>query len=296
MSVPAAYLTIILIWSTTPLAIQWSSEGDGFLFAVLARMTVGVVLCLLLLKTFKVALPMHRDARRTYVAAGLSVYGAMLCVYWGARYVPSGLIAVLFGLSPIVTGIVAAIGLGERAFTPGKLAGMLLGVAGLALIFGSRLALHEHAWAGIGAVLLAVVLQAISLVWVKRIGGSMPALAVTGGALLLAVPLYAVTWALADGVPPTTLAPRAGWAILYLGVFGSVLGFNLYFYVLKRMQAGQIALITLVTPVCALLLGHFLNGESIQPAVWLGAASICAGLALHQWETLAAAVSARKAE
>lgn len=296
MSVPAAYLTIILIWSTTPLAIQWSTDGNGFLFALLARMTVGVVLCLLLLRAFKVTLPMHRDARRTYVAAGLGIFGAMLCVYWGARYVPSGLVAVLYGLSPIVTGIAAAIWLGERAFTPGKLAGMLLGVVGLALIFGSRLALHEHAWTGIAAVLLAVVLQAISLVWVKRIGSSMPALAVTGGALLLAVPLYALTWALADGVPPPTLPPRAGWAILYLGVFGSVLGFNLYYYVVKHLQAGQIALITLVTPVCALLLGHFLNGENVQPLVWLGAASICCGLVLHQWETLAAAAYARKSE
>ena len=51
MSVPAAYLSIILIWSTTPLAIQWSSTGNGFLFPVMARMIIGLAICVLLLAT-----------------------------------------------------------------------------------------------------------------------------------------------------------------------------------------------------------------------------------------------------
>ncbi|MBU2479196.1 MAG: EamA family transporter, partial [Gammaproteobacteria bacterium] len=46
MSMPAAFLGVILIWSTTPLAIQWSSEGGGFLFGVAARMWLGALFCL----------------------------------------------------------------------------------------------------------------------------------------------------------------------------------------------------------------------------------------------------------
>ena len=49
MSIPAAYLGIVLIWSTTPLAIQWSTQGTGFAFAVLARMLIGVIVAALLL-------------------------------------------------------------------------------------------------------------------------------------------------------------------------------------------------------------------------------------------------------
>ncbi|HID49904.1 MAG TPA: EamA family transporter, partial [Chromatiales bacterium] len=49
MSVPAAYVGIIIVWSTTPLAIKWSGEGAGFLFGVSARMLLGAVVCLLLL-------------------------------------------------------------------------------------------------------------------------------------------------------------------------------------------------------------------------------------------------------
>ncbi len=286
MSIQAAYLSIILIWSTTPLAIQWSTEGTGFLFAVTARMLIGVVICLLLMMVFRVKLPLYREARLTYFAGGLGIFGAMSCVYWGALYIPSGLIALLFGLQPIITSLAAAFWLNERSFTLNKVLGALLGLLGLVAIFGSGLSAGAHVGAGVGVVLLAVVLQSVSLVWVKRIGADLPALSVTSGALLVAVPLFALSWALVDGTVPESLVPRAGWSIVYLGVFGSVVGFNLYFYIIKRLEAGQTALITLITPVSALMLGHVLNGEKIQSAVWIGTVCILCGLMLHQWQVL----------
>jgi drug/metabolite transporter (DMT)-like permease len=286
MSVPAAYLSIILIWSTTPLAIQWSSTGDGFLFPVMARMAIGLALCVLLLVVLKIKMPWHRDARNTYLAAGLGIFGTMLCVYWGARYISSGLIAVLFGLTPIFTSIAAAFWLEEQSFSPGKILGTLLGIAGLASIFGSGLSLGAHALPGISMVLFAVMLQSLSLVWVKRIGATIPAMAVTSGALMIVAPLLLLVWEIFDGVLPLAITPRASWSIIYLGVFGSVLGFSFYFYVIKRMEAGQIALITLITPVSALLLGQFLNGEKIQSGVWLGTIFVLCGLVSHQWQVL----------
>lgn len=80
---------------------------------------------------------------------------------------------------------------------------------------------------------------------------------------------------------------RAGAAIVYLGVFGSVLGFALYYYVIKHMETGKVALITLVTPVIALWLGSLLDGEAVGVRGWLGAACIGLGLSLHQWQSLA---------
>jgi drug/metabolite transporter (DMT)-like permease len=112
-------------------------------------------------------------------------------------------------------------------------------------------------------------------------------MAVTSGALMLVAPALVFIWEIFDGVLPHTIAARASWSIAYLGVFGSVLGFNFYFYVIKRMQAGQIALITLITPVSALLLGQMLNGEKIQAGVWIGAVCVMLGLLTHQWQLLA---------
>jgi len=293
MSVPAAYLSIILIWSTTPLAIRWSEYGDSFLFPLMARMLIGLVICILLLPLFRIRMPWHRAALMTYLAAGLGIFGTMLCVYWGARYISSGLVALLFGLTPIFTSIAAIFWLSERNFTPSKLIGTLLGLLGLMAIFGSGISLGEHAVAGILAVLLAVLLQSLSLVWVKRIGASIPAMAVTSGSLMLVAPLFLLLWLLFDGTLPQSVAPRASWAIAYLGLFGSVLGFNFYFYVIKRMEAGQIALITLITPVSALLLGQLLNGEQILTGVWLGAACVLLGLFSHQWQVFKSALLSR---
>src|SRR3569623_1866358 len=234
MSVPAAYIGVILIWSTTPLAINWSSQEGGFLFGVTGRMLLGAVVCLLLIRALRVVLPWHRAAARTYLAAGLGIYGAMISTYWGAQYIPSGLISVLFGLTTLAAGV------------------------------------------------LAVILHSVSSVRVKRLGADVPALAVTAGGLLVAAPLYLATWYAWDGRVPQHLPLKTSLAIIYLGVVGSVVGFVLYYYALKHLTAARIALITLVTPVTALLLGRALNDEHVGIEVWRGTAVILLGLVLYQ--------------
>lgn len=284
MSVPAAYLGIILIWATTPLAIQWSTQGTGFAFAVLARMLIGVIVAALLVALWRIELPFHARARRAYLVGGLGLFGAMALTYWGARYVHSGLISVLFGLSPLMAGVLAALCLGERALTPLKLVGMLLGALGLAVIFvhGDSLG-GEHALAGLLALLLAVFIYSGCLVWLKRIADDSPALATTVGTLAVSLPLFALVWWFTDGQLPAMVPPRSGAAIVYLGIFGSVIGFALYYYVIKHLEASKVALITLVTPVLALLLGNVFNGEIIGFRLWLGTALILFGLTVHQW-------------
>jgi drug/metabolite transporter (DMT)-like permease len=71
---------------------------------------------------------------------------------------------------------------------------------------------------------------------------------------------------------------RALISIVYLGVVGSVLGFALYFYVLRYVETTKVALITLITPVMALLAGQWLNAEQVASKVWVGTALIMLGL------------------
>ena len=283
MSLPAAFISVILIWSTTPLAIKWSALGIGPSLAVFSRMVIGALLCLALLALLRVRFPLHRKAWLSYTASGLSMFGAMALSYWSAQYVSSGMISVLFGLSPLITSLGAALWLKEEAITPNKLAGMLLGVVGLALVFRGGLGLGDGAILGLAALFVAVVVQSLGLVWIKRIGDDSPPLATTLGSLIVALPLFFATWWLADGSLPAVWPERALAATVYLGIFGSVLGFALYYYMIKHMETGRIALITLVTPVLALLLGHGLNNEAVLPQMWLGTASIVLGLGLHRW-------------
>jgi len=207
----------------------------------------------------------------------------MLSVYWGAQFIPSGLIAVLYGLNPLLTGVIAALLLGEKSFTPGKLLGMALGFAGLLSIFAADMMLDENAWQGVLAVLFSVMLHSLSGVWVKRIGGGLPGLTVTSGGLFVVAPLFLLTWWVFDGHWPTEMTAQAGWSMLYLGVFGSALGFTLYFYLLKKMEANRVSLITLLTPVLALILGSSLNGETVSIEVLFGSGLIVSGLVLHLW-------------
>jgi len=293
MSVPAAYLGIILIWSTTPLGIQWSAQGATFSFAVMARMLIGLAICLVLLRATRTECPLTPAAKQLYLISGLSIFVAMLLTYWGALHIPSGLISVIFGLSPLVTGVFAALWLSERTLTPIRLTGLALALGGLWFIFGQPWPGDSRATLGIAAVVAGMTVQSLGLVWVKRLNVRVSSLAITTGALTVATPLFVLAWVVADGARlPPDMTPRAGMAIAYLGVFGSVVGFTLYYYVIKHMDAGRVALIMLVTPVTALLLGQTLNAEFIPLRGWIGIALIGAGLLLYEWQALAGLRSA----
>ncbi|MEY4591725.1 MAG: hypothetical protein RIR18_620 [Pseudomonadota bacterium] len=283
MNVTLAYLTVIAIWSTTPLAIRVSALDTGFAFALMVRMAIGVVLAFAIIIAWRVEFPLHARARRSYLIGGLGMFGGMLCTYWGAPYVHSGLISVLFGLSPLVTSVLAVRWLNEPALNMRKLGGMLLALVGLAVIFLSG---HEiagfQAVTGTAVLLLGMLIYSATLVALKRINDTSPPLATTAGTLIVAMPLFILAWWLADGHIPADISFWGGAAITYLGIFGSVVGFALYYFVIKHMEAGKVALITLVTPVMALLLGNFLNGETVTMRVWLGAGLITLGLVVHQ--------------
>jgi len=283
MSVPAAYLGIILIWSTTPLAVKWSGEGTGFLLGALGRMSLATLLCLALVVALRLEFPWHREARRAYFSGALGAFGAMLLIYWAAQRVPSGLISVLFGLSPLTTALLARPLLNERRLDGVQLSGMLVALAGLVVIFGASLALGPNAGIGLAAILISVLLQSLSLVLIKRHAGPLPSLSVTTGALMIATPLFFLTWLVFDHHAPAVLPVRAVASIVYLGVIGSVIGFSLFFYVLKHVSVQTSALITLVTPVLALLLGSAINHEHVGLRIWAGTVLVLSGLALHLW-------------
>jgi len=286
MSVPAAYLGIIFIWSTTPLTIQWSAQGSSFSFAVMARMLIGLALVLLLLRLTRTQVPLTAAAWRLYAVSGSTLFASMLLTYWGALHIPSGLISVIFGLSPLATGLMATVWLSERSLTPLRLVGVGLGLTGLWVIFGQPWPAGDKAALGTLAVAGGMAVQSLGLVWIKRLDMRVSSLAITAGSLGVAVPLFVLAWVLADGARLGDISPRAGAAIVYLGMFGSVVGFTLYYYVIKHLDAGRVALIMLVTPVSALLLGQTLNAERIPASGWAGIALVGAGLVLYEWQAL----------
>ena len=282
MSVPISYLSVILIWSTTPLAIQWSGNDVGFQFGVAARMAIGLIALLALLRVMKIELPWHLKARRVYLISGLTLYIAMTFVYWAAQQIPSGWISVVFGLSPIFTSVLASVILKDSRLSGTRLGGMAIGLIGLMVVFIEGISISIATMLGITAVVISAASQSLGAVLIKQQQPDFHPMAITAGSIVVALPLFILNCIVMGGWPET-VPLKSALAILYLGLIGSAIGFPLYFYLLKKLTPERVAIVTLITPVTALLLGAFFNGEIISSKVVLGTALILAGLTIYEY-------------
>ena len=194
MRIPAAYIGVILITSTTPLAVQWSGHGSGFLFGITSRIVLSAALSVVLLGLLRLPMVWTWQAFQSYLVVGFGVFFSMLAIHWSAQYIPSGWIAVISGLAPISTGVMAVIWINEPSFTVAKLVGIAFGIAGLMVIFGQGMMLSEAVLYGIVGMLLAVLSRSASAVWLKRIDAPLNGLVLTTGGLLVAAPLFLLVW------------------------------------------------------------------------------------------------------
>ena len=283
MRVAMAYIGVIMIWSTTPLALKWSTEATGFLFAVTSRMGIGTAIAVLFCFMMNRELPHDRLALKTYAASGSGAYLAMMFTYWGAQYIPSGWISVIFGLAPIITSIVAAHYLAERNVGITKIAALVVSLTGLWVMFQHSLDMGPDIVYGIAAVIGGVFFYSLAIVAVKQIDAVIPPAAVMTGTLIVATALFLTTWLISDYQAPISIPTRSAGAILYLSIVGSVLGFVLFYYVLQNVEATRASLITLITPGNALILGNLLNKEPVTTDVILGTVLVMGGLLLFQY-------------
>ncbi|MCW8832843.1 MAG: DMT family transporter, partial [Colwellia sp.] len=273
MQVSVAYLAVLLIWSTTPLSIIWSSETITPTMAVLLRMLIAVVLGALIIYVKQISLPWHKKAIRLYSYSALGIFGGMLFSYLAARYLSSGILSLVFGLAPILSAIFAQKILAEPKITTAKKLAMMLAFIGLAIVCSDNFTMQDNSFYGLVFILIAVCLFSLSGVLVKSISLAIHPMATTVGSLLIATPLFFITWLLLDGtLDIDNWQAKSIWATLYLGVFGSLIGFFAYFYVLQRLTASTVTLITLITPIIALSLGAMLNNEELDSKILIGAA------------------------
>ncbi|WP_019028117.1 DMT family transporter [Colwellia piezophila] len=284
MSVSIAYLAVLLIWSTTPLGIVWSAESINPSLAVLLRMLIALVLGALVIKIRKISIPWHKQALKLYSYSASGIFGGMLCTYLAAPYLTSGIISLVFGLSPVISALLAKHILAEPNISGIRKFSMLISLIGLAVVCSDKISFTDDSMYGGIYILLAVFFFSLSGVLVKSVTLAIHPLATTVGALTFATPMFLVSWLVLDGTLPIDLwQARSIWATLYLGVFGSLIGFYAYFTVLQKLSASTVTLITLVTPVIALSLGALLNGELINDKLIAGAFMVLFGLAIYHF-------------
>ncbi|TPH12809.1 DMT family transporter [Litorilituus lipolyticus] len=284
MPVTIAYLAVLLIWSTTPLGIIWSSESISPSLAVLLRMIIALILGGIIIKVRHINIPWHRKAYKLYSYSALGIFGGMMCSYLAASYLSSGIMSLVFGLSPILSAILAQKILREAKLSIIKQLAMVIAFIGLAIVCSDNINIENSRYIGYIYILFAVFFFSLSGVLVKSVSLAIHPLATTVGSLSFSLPLFLISWFILDGsLSIDEWQSKSVWSTLYLGVFGSLIGFYAYFYVLQKLTASTVTLITLVTPVIAITLGTLFNDEVLNSTLLYGASIILLGLTLYHW-------------
>lgn len=284
MPIIVSYIAVIIIWSTTPLAIKWSNDGTPPIAAASMRMLLAAtaaMLVILLLRRFDFFSKKHY---KNYAVASLSLFPNLPLVYYSAQYIPSGLISVIFGLSPLFTALFSILLLKDNFLTPQKLLAQVIALTGLACVTYEQMALGDEAIWGVLLMLASTVVYAGSNVWLKQISTkhSVPAFEQTCGALVFSLPGLLLCWFLVEGNFAVTLTERSLLSMMYLGLIGSLVGFVAFYYVLNRMSLSLMSLIPVITPMIALVLGAVIAGESLGLYASIGVALIIVGLVIYE--------------
>lgn len=246
------------------------------------RMFLAAVVGWVLLSALAIKISWERDAVRTYAYSQLGIVAAMLCVYSASQFIPSGLISVLFALAPLLSGFFAYFVLSENNFTRDRILAFIISFIGLCAICLDGVVVSGEGYKGVLFLLLGVSLYSFSGVKVQQIGFQGNPLATTVGSVVMSVPLFALAWLIFDGsIPVLDWSSKSPYAVVYLALFGSLLGFCAYFFLLKVAGAAAVAMVTLLTPALALILGSLVNGEIISLKVYLGTGLILSGLFLY---------------
>lgn len=281
MAVLLAYFSVVLIWATTPLTIQWSSDSLSFIAAVLLRMSVALLIGLVINFALRRKLFAQPGVWQVYAAGAIGIFPNMPVVYWSAQFIPSGLVAVVFAMSPFVMGLMTLILLKHNPFSVRRVVALLLALTGLVVIFYHQLQFSLRAAYGVAGILLSCFLFSFSSVLVKKLDVKVDSFNQALGTLLFALPGLLMLWWYMDGHIPVAISTKSLVAVGYLSIFGSLLGAALFFYVLANMSPTAVSLITFMTPVLALILGAWVGRESLSLQLWFGAAMVVVALLLY---------------
>lgn len=275
------YILLVFIWASTPLAIVWSVSDIHMMWALVLRFFIALPIALLILYFLKVKLPLNKIALHSYLAGSFSLIGSQIFTYIATDYLSSGIIALMFGLAPIMAGLIGRFGFGQRLFGIQWL-GMLVAVAGLGIICtSSGSAQHIHP-IGIGLMLISVFNYALSIYWVKKINADVAPMAQATGSILIstlaAICIVPFIW---QHVPTHIPNMKSLLALFYAIIMASLLAMFCYFKLVQNIKATTLSLTNVMTPMLAIFLGAMLNDEKLTIAVFVGAVVLIFGLVLY---------------
>lgn len=274
------YGLLVFIWATTPLAIVWSVTDLHPMWALVLRFFIALPLAVSVLLLLKVKFPIHKVALSSYVAGSLSLIGSQIFTYAATPYLSSGLIALMFGLAPIMAGLIGSFGFQQKLASLQWL-GMGTSIIGLTMICLSGSQKHVQP-IGIVLMLMSVFAYSLSIFLVKKINADVQPMAQATGSILvstiLAILLLPWIWQHAPMHIPST---KSLLALTYTVVMASLIAMFCYFKLVQNLKATTLSLTTVMTPMLAILIGAYLNHEQLSAQVFVGASIILLGLCLY---------------
>jgi drug/metabolite transporter (DMT)-like permease len=274
-----AFAAIYFIWGSRFLAIRIAVETVPPLFAASLRFILPGALLYLWARTRGEAKPCRLAWRNMAIQAALLFLISYGGLFWAEKTIPSGIASILTATVPAWTALLQVCVLRKEPFRWSLPAGIGLGLAGVAVLtftpgvrlnFGACLVLlaAQLSWS-LGTVLSKVLVLPKSMM--INSGAQM----LLGGLMLLAC-----SYLSGEFHPRPHIGLRAGWAILYLAVAGSIIAFTAYIWLLNQMRATVVTSYAYVNPVVALLLGHWYGSEALGARTVAGAALVLLSVAV----------------
>ena len=269
-----AFFAIYFLWGTTFLAIRVAVEELPPLFAAGTRFFTAGVLLLGFMLAKGEARPDTRQWRNLFVLSLLMFVAEYGPLFWAEKYVPSGIVSVLAATIPILTLVLEMLVLRQQRWRTGLAAATLLGFAGVGVLL---LPGGENHFGIVPCLAILAGCTTWSLGTVLSRSMDLPrarpvtagATMMLGGAMLL---LLSAGFGELHPIPHVSL--RAVGALLYLIVFGSLLAFTAFVWLLAHMPATRVASHAYVNPIVAVALGYFVAGEPVSLRTLAGTALV----------------------
>ncbi len=278
----AALAVLCLIWGTTWAAIQIGLEGIPPMTGVALRFAIAASVIFLLAHFLKVRIGTSSRERVLWLVNAVFTFCVTYgVIYWAEQWVPSGLAAVLAATYTLFVALLAHFILPDESLRRAEVIGILVGFAGVGVIFSadfSALGGDQVAVAS-AVILLAPLATAVASVTIKRWGAGIHPFSLTAVPMAMTAGVMGAVALAFERQAGIIWSPSSIGALLYLAIFGSVVTFTLYFWLLSHMPAKRLALIAYVIPVVAVAIGA-LRGEPLTLHTLVGAALVVAGTAL----------------
>ncbi|HWT88994.1 MAG TPA: EamA family transporter [Candidatus Angelobacter sp.] len=272
-----AFLSIYLIWGSTYLGIRYAVETIPPLYtAGLRHLTAGTILLIWALA--KGLRPTAAQIRASVVVGFFFFLIGHGTLHWAETRVPSGFASLIIASEPIWVFLMASLAERKWRMNFTLAAGVVIGLAGVAILFGhGALTPGSGMFAGAVAVLVGAISWSVGVIYSRRSHLSGSPLLLSALSLLSGSVLLLTTGTIAGearGFSFSQVTTRSWIALAYLIVFGSVIAFTAYNWLMEHYSPTFVATHTYINPIVAVFLGWWLAGEKVTINVAIAAALV----------------------